>query len=218
MTITKSLNLKNQLEIIKSLKLKDSMTQKTFQNLLRGRLLICPPIRKPRHRITITIAPPPQRRLPQLPEKNPIQSAKVNSNFADFDRESSDSSEDDEYSYVSKEESVDEPKSVPSKNGNTNIGKQNDGTIRPVLVNNNYIPSNRSNTIARHQYGISQNRPNKASWSLENARNARKNRLAKSIDASYNDKKKKTETSNSKAEIASNLRRTRLQQQKAKPR
>lgn len=95
--------------------------------------------------------------------------------------------------------------------------KKKDGTNRPVLVDNNYIPSYHSNTIARHQYGILQNRPNNAPWSLENARNVRKNRLAKCIDASYNDKKKKTETSNSKAEIASNLRRTRLQQQKAKP-
>ena len=217
-------------QVIETEKLSDSkMIPKSFQRSSSNL-----PKTKHRHKITITTAPPPQP--PQTPEKFPIQSAKnikrrtkynVNRRSDNYDSDSSESSEQDESSYSSNEESVDEPKPIPSKHinepkslqskhDNSKTGKRKDGTIRPALIDHNYIPSARPNNVPRHQYGVLKNRPDMASCNLENARNSRKNRLAKSMDIPNKDRG--DTTPNSKAEIASNLRRSRLQKQKIIPR
>lgn len=97
------------------------------------------------------------------------------------------------------------------KNDKRMIGKQKEGIIRPALVDCNHFPSTHPNPAHRNNYDNNRSIGKNLAYDPAEARNSRKNRLTRSLIV---DPSRKCNVENhSKAELASNLRKTRLQRQ-----
>ncbi len=162
--------------------------------------------RRHQHKITVTTSAPPPP--PRTPEKFPLQSAKVPINvnnrneikrvpFFHSDSESSD----DEMSYFdfSPEERSTQEQKVSTE------GQKDDGFHKEPKENyhSSHIDSNPFVEIHDSETKYRRNFTNQSA----NARNARRNRLGKSIE------RKTSKDNTSQAEIVSGLRRTRVQRQ-----
>ncbi len=177
------------------------------------------PLQKRKAKITVITeapSPPPPPKTP-VPGRFPIQAANSYRSPHNY-VEDSESELSEKYESGSgmddnsmSDESDMDFASQQVKNDKRMTGKQREGILRPALVDCNHFPTSHPNPAYLNDYDNRSIVKNLA-YDPAEARNSRKNRLTRSLIV---DPSRKCNVENhSKAELASNLRKTRLQQQR----